>query len=338
MELSRVQLPITSTPITVYQYQAYILAVLLNYPECLPWFYSNYIQLEYLKDRDRILLDFTGGWFNDVPWISFHYFEKEDFIKNNQGSHQAIKRFLDEGWYLYSTFDEFYVPSRGMYHKKHSLYDFLLFGYDDGEQDYSILGYGNRGIFEAAPVSYSDFIKAFESALDEGMIFFFRKREDFSNDFDQKYLQDMLSDYFYGRDTSARLKFFQRGAIKDKVFGLNTYQCLIEYYQSMFDKHGMNDIKSSHRFLHALWEHKKCMLLRLEYLNQRWILKNKAAYFSGSYRKLENDALILRNTMLKFSLREDRRLLEIIINLLQEMWRLETKIVEELIQVLSFEF
>jgi hypothetical protein len=51
--------------------------------------------------------------------------------------------------------------------------------------------------------------------------------------------------------------------------------------------------------------------------------------------KLENDTLVLRNTLLKFSLHGERQLLEIIINSLPEIWRLETKIVEELIQVLK---
>ncbi|MCL6589313.1 MAG: hypothetical protein K6U80_05090 [Firmicutes bacterium] len=334
MAQDSLQLPVKPSPITVYQYLAFPLAVLLNYPECLPWFYSNYIQLEFFEEEKRVTLDFIGGWVTDIPWIRYQYFEKKAILNDFPEIHRSIKECLHEGWYFYSLFDEFYISNRRLYQKIHSNYDFLITGYDDREQEYSILGYGHRCIFETTKVNYSDFVQAFAPVIEGQFVILFRKRDDFDFGLDRKYLSQMFLDYLSSLDTSARLGLTQRARLKNRIFGLNTYYSLIEYFQSILDQPAIKDVRSFHRIFHALWEHKKCMLLRLEYLTQHGLLK-KNSHFSTPYLKLEKDALILRNALLKYSLHEDERLLEKVIHSLREMRRLEADIVLELVQALK---
>lgn len=333
--MGEVQLSITQSPLTVSQFLAYPLVVLLGFQECLPWFHSNYIQLEYFKDTRGESLSFVGGWVADIQWIRFQYIEKKHFIESTNDINRSIKDFINDGWYFYSIFDEFYIPNRGKFNKIHFSFDFLIYGYDDKAQEYSVLGYSNKGIFEATKIGYGDFIKAFESVFEyQPFVILYKKREDFSFEFNFKYFYDMLYDYIYSQNTAARLEISQRKEIKNRIFGLDTYYCLIKYFQMVRDKHGKDNmlLYRTSRSLHGLWEHKKCMLLRLEYLNQHNLIE-KFEYFYNFYQKIENDVLILRNLHLQYSLTKDHRLLEQITNSLLEIRNLESKVLEDMLEL-----
>jgi hypothetical protein len=333
--MGAVQLPIVQSPLTVSQFLAYPLVVLLNYPECLPWIHSNYIQLEYFKDIRGESLSFVGGWVTDIPWIRFQYFEKKDFISSNGDIQSAIKNYINDGWYFYSIFDEFYVPSRTKYNKIHFSFDFMLYGYDDAAEEYSVLGYSSKGIFEATKIKYNDFIKAFESAFEyQPFVILYQKRDDFSFELDRKYFHDMIDDYLNSRNTSARLGITQRETIKNRIFGLDTYECLIRHFkmnQAKYSKDNMLLYRSS-RTLHVLWEHKKCMLLRFEYFNQHGFIDNIDKIYRV-YQQLENNTLMLRNLHLQYSVKEDNRLLDQIMNSLLEIRQLESNVLEDLLEL-----
>ncbi|MCL6591745.1 MAG: hypothetical protein K6U80_17565 [Firmicutes bacterium] len=339
--MSEVLLPIVPAPMTSFQHIAFSLAVLLNHPECLPWFYSNFIQLEYFTDQRGGALSFVGGWITDIPWIEYQYMKKEDFIRQTSDLQRSLREFLSDGWYFYSLVDEFYVPKRVKYNKVHSSQDFLLFGFNDQAKEYSILGYSDRGIFEATRIGYDDFQKAFESTRElihyhQPCVILYKKRADLEIDFNLKYIYDMFFDYVNCRNTSARLGITQRATLENRIFGVNCYDHFINYLQMMYDRQ-VNHYKGlyrSARSLHVLWEHKKCMLLRLEYLYQQGWLENYD-YFYNFFQKLENEFLMLRNTQVKYSLNEDRELLAEIMNALRESKKLEAQILQEMLEIFS---
>jgi hypothetical protein len=339
--MSEVLLPIAPTPVTSFQYIAYSLTVLLNYPECLPWFYTNFIQLEYFKDKKGEALSFVGGWFTDIPWIQFEYMKKEEFVRRIGDLHLTLRDYLKNGWYFYSLVDEFYLPKRVKYNKVHSSQDFLLFGYHEETQEYSILGYSDRGIFEITRVGYEDLSKAFESTFElthyyQPCVILLKKRADLIFDFNLKYIYDMLSDYVNCRNTAARLGVTQRATLENRIFGVNCYDGLINYFQMMQERpiNHHKDLYRSARSMHVLWDHKKLMRLRLEYLFQQgWI--EKFDYFRDFFYKLENQVLILRNTQVKYSIKEEPQLLVEIMNALRESKTLEWNIFQEMLEMIE---
>lgn len=335
--MGKVLLPISQSPLTVSQFLAYPLVVLLNYPECLPWIYSNYIQLEYFTDTRDESLSFVGGWVTDIPWIRFKYNEKKQYIRTTGDIHSAIKQSIDNGWYFYSIFDEFYIPSRVKYNKVHFSFDFLLYGYDDAAEEFFVLGYTNKGIFESSRISYRDFHKAFESDFEcQPFVILFKKRDDFLFELDIKYFRDMIHDYIKSQNTASRLGITQRETIKDRIFGLETYNSLIRHFQNNQARYGKDNmlLYRSSRSLHVLWEHKKIMLSRLEYLNQHHFIEN-FDFLYRLYQKLENEVLVLRNLHLQFSIKEDKRLLDQLMNSLLEIKDLESEGLEALLESLE---
>jgi hypothetical protein len=150
-------LPIAKTPIIGLQYLAYPLCVLLNYEECFPWFYSNYIQLLWCRDFSPHFTFYTVT----SPWLITQSISKDTIKKNNISIHSLIKNCIDSNIYLHSTFDEFYVPNRRSYGKKHFYHGVMIHGY--GQKEYYILGFSDRNIFETTKISFSEFEEAFFS-------------------------------------------------------------------------------------------------------------------------------------------------------------------------------
>ena len=108
-------LPIAVSPISCLQYLSYPLNILANDDDYLPWFYSNYIQLIWNKDLSPLLTFYYHG---DVPdcrnilWIDYQDFHKNIFALNNIDICSFIVNSINEGWYFYTSYDEFYIPDK----------------------------------------------------------------------------------------------------------------------------------------------------------------------------------------------------------------------------------
>src|SRR5690554_1664231 len=212
--MSKLQLPIAETPIKALQYLAYPLCALLSHQECLPWFYNNYIQLEFvIKNR---LLKFVDGWLTNIPVLEVQKMQKKYFFAIcKEDIDHSIGRAIRDGWYFYSVFDEFYVPNRFAFQKEHFFHDFLLYGYNDSDNTYSILGYTKDFIFEPTEISYKNFDQAFQKGdfhsdhFGDHWIFLFRKMDNLPCHFNLKYVYDQIYDYFYGIDTTERIGSYQ---------------------------------------------------------------------------------------------------------------------------------
>jgi glucosylceramidase len=147
----------------------------------------------------------------------------------------------------------------------------------------------------------------------------------------------MLFDYANSLDTATRLGISERKNQSDRIFGLNTYDSLIKYLQLIGNRqigHLQRSLNHSARSLHVLWDHKKCMQLRLEYLNRMGLIE-KHDYFSDFYLKLENDFLVLRKMLFKYTVNEDYNLLKKIMESLIEIKKLESEIMEELLKIIQ---
>jgi hypothetical protein len=160
--MSIIQLPIAESPIVGLQCLAYALCILLNYKECLPWFYSNYIQLVWHSDFTS-QLTFYPNWFNTNPMLDVQVLKKDTIKVNNINIHNFIMNCINHKSYFYAAFDEFHVPHRPSYGNRHFYHDFMIYGYDSIQKEYMLLGYTDRRIFEKTKISFAQFEKAFFS-------------------------------------------------------------------------------------------------------------------------------------------------------------------------------
>lgn len=323
--MSRIQLPIGKSPVEGLQYLAYALNILLYYEECLPWFYSNYIQLVWNNDF-TFSLTFFPNWFSTNPWLDVQVLKKDTIKANNINIHDLIMNCINSKMYFYASFDEFYVPHKHCYGKRHFQHDFMIYGYDSVQKEYLLLGYTDKQIFETTPISFAQLEEAFFlNAVGTENVHLISKKENFKYDFDLRLVYEMLGDYLNGRNSSERCRMYG-DTLENRVFGLDIYKYLRQYFKLLVRANIYCDIRP----LHILYEHKKCMVLRLEYMyNNNYIDDDSHLY--DDCKCIENETLAMRDLQLKYTITNDKSCLNKIVNKLFEIEQKEKKLLENLL-------
>ncbi len=359
-------LPLGEPIIKCYQYDAFPLSILAVDDDYLPWFYSNYIQVFCNKSYFEVDMPF----FKRMPWYYNHYIpnNKEDFQKKDTilieffGSYQAlsspwidletiswdmigkseidiinlIKKHIDNNYYFYGYVDEFYVQDRYMYNKYHGPHDIFIYGYDDINEKFSITGYNSSWIFSASEISYSDFSMAFEhNNFDKDLFFwsdklyFLKKNEKTEYALNSKLIYQSLSDYLFSTNSSEHYLRYC-GSIETFVYGISTYDSVIEYFNLLLDDKARRDA----RITSFIWEHKKCMASRFKYLMDNF---NYKCFHSPylKYVELEKESRMIHNLMIKLRLSNDKTIITRIISMLDSMRKAELEALNPLLDNLT---
>lgn len=290
-------LPLHQSPIVGLQYLAYPLAVSLQSACNFPWFYSNFIQLEApaadLEDELGCDLTFSGGWFDDNPCLTvemIHEKNSQEYSKTIQN----IKNRIDDGYYVFCHYDEFFVPYSKWYMKTHRRHDFLLYGYNDSEAIFNLYVYTERAL---APITiaYKTFYKAFKDDLPR-VYQFFKLNSIYTSKLDLCRITMLIQDYCQGSFVHNPYKFVMAPETP-KVYGIKTYDFLDQYLRIC-----QEDIRRGEvRPFHVLWEHKKCWKQRIQYLKEHTNLNFSHEMLIES-EAFEKKALILRNMFIKASM------------------------------------
>lgn len=88
-------------------------------------------------------------------------------------------------------------------------------------------------------------------------------------------------------------------------------------------------VKLDVRAFHLLWEHKKLMSLRLEFLYQKNLIREHS--YVEEYKKIEKEMLLIRNNALKYNLVKDTKILDWIDSKLFSSTETEKEILEAIV-------
>ena len=251
----------------------------------------------------------------NAPGLDIQSFDRNIAIQAQQNITEFIIGCIDQDYYVQLYVDEFFIPDRGSYRRRHFIHEILIFGYDGKDQSYDIIGYRRNGDYSSSQVTFSELEQALRSAEQNmdlnymSYISLFKYKPDVDFDFDVRLVAEQIDDYLCARNTSRRFRLIVKPEVG--LYGMDTYESLKDYLQFLRDHHDYADIRP----LHILWEHKKCMRLRIQYLETHNYL-DASDHFSRRYAQIEQESGTLRMMMLKFKRKGDRALLErIIVNL-----------------------
>lgn len=153
-------------PVQSYQHHAFWLSMILgNDPDMRPWLTMHYTNL--MWDTGDALLNpyIYSDWrfeteqllptrfLVNVPPEMVRGYRSFDLIA-------LICEMLDHGYYQMGTFDEFYVPEKLGYQKRHFVHNNLLYGYDDVNQCFLSIGYTRNRLYEPFTISYADYVES----------------------------------------------------------------------------------------------------------------------------------------------------------------------------------
>lgn len=270
------RLPLADSPIGGYMYYSYHLAISFTAGDIRPWFFSNFIQLQCSPARleehspMRAELFFSEGTWHFNPLLC-------DSAELAPGELQRspaelidfIAAAIEQDYYVETFVDEFHVPCLRMGGKTHFCHRLLVFGYDLDVARFDIIGFDTNGVYRQLQCSFDEFTAAFLEAQPTSWetTKLLRVRDlALHNRFDASRMTKLLREYMAGTNETLDADLQREGRDwSDGLYGIRTYDFMHTYIERLLlEQKKACDLRG----FHLLWEHKKIMLERLQWLSE----------------------------------------------------------------------
>ncbi len=349
------KLPLCNSPIRVYSNFAYVLSVLLNNEEAKGWFYSNFIQVKYIKDTietQDFVFNYSLGnltkYFYNIPYLEVRSLKRSFLLSVCSDIIDFLCSAIKAGYYIMTIVDNYYLPPKREYNKNHNKHLIMVNGFNIEEKVFYCMGYNDR-LYEEAVLKFDDFYMAVSS--EEGnkkrlrddlcMMYKLQDKDEikyiqegfnyFTYKFNKKLVRQSLQEYLYSVCSDEHFAGFYEVPAKSE-YGIIYYeamgQFLLKYVEGIYS--GEMNVTS----FHGMLEHKILMIQRLKYMQDN-------QYASGvdrvveTYIDLKYSAEIIRNMILKYNMTKNVELLKRAKRILDEMYVAEKEAVRSLVNLLD---
>jgi hypothetical protein len=335
--LSEKILPVKYPFITSYPYYANPLAILAaTGKEYIPWMVSNFIQLSCHPEGESIKVDYFQPWLTWVPY-SCPFLDIQLVNKNIfQSRGTIIESIIDSinlGYYIHLKVNHKYLSFSNIswYGQFDVAHELLIYGYNTPNQTlYVADNFGGK--YEFKLCSFGEFIEAYANLPTSNTNYYEKVlllKPQIINSFDVDILRisDSLNDFLESRDTRIRDDQSLHWA-NNLTLGISIYEKILEYLTVLHEDETSIDT----RLFHVIWEHKKCMVLRINFLQEKGIVLDSKV--SELYEGIERKTLIYRNMMIKASISKDKSKINEIAKGIQSFKNTEINLICELLEQL----
>ena len=306
-------LPLREPPIASHPFHMHPLAILAQGEAYLPWLYGRYIQL--FNFPGKTLQFFVPGYrVGGAHWHSCPLLDVQTVELGALGglSRKPISWFVElmnRGYYVQVSATSLPLPRWTEFQVRGSLHELLLFGFDDQERIFATPGFDREGRFSVFRLPFEELERAVRApeidregldspawsargALERPRIVLYRYLERRKCVFDPAGVVEQLEDYLRGRNTSRRFRLVAAPR-EGGVWGMSVYGLLREKIGGLgaVPGEGMSAV------LRVLWEHKKLMRERIEYMERHGYL-DRGDGLSTRYGGVEEKANRLRMAIL----------------------------------------
>lgn len=233
------------------------------------WLYTNYIQIVSTPkagvQADYLMNVYKNWHYSHVNMFLEYGVEDMEVIKELAGFADYVKANLMHGRYIQLGLDEFYLSGRQSYQSNHRSHFNLIYGYNDEEKYFMSTGIDLDGYPCYTNIDYSVLPIAVESCTVSLQRIITVKYEPDGVSFKTniKQIVRFLEDYVEGRNSSEDISYIV--ARIEGAFGIKLYE---EYVKDEYYNIFLEDI----RIAYLIYEHKKIMLERLDYLVKKEII------------------------------------------------------------------
>lgn len=317
-------------PITTYPSIANILSLMWNKRERIqPWFSDHFIQLvvrpnhydtygDFYDHADldnyfRIIYGLPGlGWMR-VNYDSANFEVFSDYIE-----HQ-----INNGYCLEACLDRYYFKFSNSYQTHHFIHSSFIYGYDNEKREVYVADFWDGGKYNTITLSYDE-INA--SMNNNGIINLFKSHDD-KYKFKPELMKIYLYDYLNCTDSFLKFRFSNKEYNQNVIFGIEFYEFLL----CNISKRERVDVRLSH----ILYDHKILMKLRLEYLTKHHEYNTQKLYeLSIQNDGLIKNSLMLRNWIIRYTLKNDDKLLNRICNKIVEIKKEDIDFINQFLDII----
>lgn len=271
-----------------------------KYQQIKDWFAMNYIQLYYTKDSNESMVHvdyrmFASRRFRLDSTYASHFVDT-NFVPPNEAieTHSNIPSFiqwcLQHKYYVAVHLDEYYIPERLNYQRKHFKHYNLIYGYNASTKEYHILGYKVRLV--DSKVSQEQLDEAITNECDYITYKLIKNKDEYS--FDLEYFIQSLEDYVYSRNTSKRFANIEMKSLG--IYGIDIIKDLCTNPDSL--KLLIEDDCISY----IIFEHCKLMMQRFDYLENISLLGDSVTELREKCNHMYSCSVILKNLIVKYRL------------------------------------
>ncbi len=283
-------------------------------------------QLTSLMCTTRFLRGYTSPEVS-IPEAHVTYFDffERYIVSSRFGTEffeDVIKRMLDEGYYVYFTgVDDYYVPGKSWYRKRHMTHDGILCGYDDNDETFSIASYNVNWIFSMYRVPKKCFFEGLQASCGYkqcGSLIAYKMKDDMTISLDPHKILERIKQYLSVTIDKVPLDR------DDSVVGIAVHDLLSMYMDRLKDG-SIPSTRMDWRALRPVWEHKRCMLDRLHAIEEMYGWDSE---ISSEYAPLVDQANRLRGLYAMYHKNRRRGLLDAIGRGLVELREKENEILQ----------
>jgi hypothetical protein len=328
--LTKKKLPIRYPMITTYTQHAHLLSILTNYEQTLPWIFSNYIQVYANKHNERKWVDFYFPFPYELrpsdtcKWIKSQKISRDFIGKKWDSIIDFIIDFINSDNYVHLMINCFYIPHYIEYRERDYIHDILVYGYDRNEESLYVADFFSQTQkYSFQKVSFADFTQAF-------LTHDLAKNRDYLKRLIYIYQFDSQCDYQYhtlniinsfklylSSNVLEYWDIYNQENREQIIFGMDVFEILRIYLDNKMIKDETNiDIRP----FYMLYDHKKIMTLRIQYLVEQRHLKKDII---NTFKEIETEALMIVNLLIKYTMKKRNTLILNVIHKLNEIGKKE---------------
>ncbi|MGG4551419.1 hypothetical protein [Paenibacillus humicus] len=329
-------LPVSSPLLNGYSHYGSIFSILGTLGDSyFPWLFSRFAQLvaDPVNENAGLYINIDEPeWFprttNFCPFIDTNIISKKMFDLRNKIVDSIIDA-LQQDYYVFMVVEQYYIPDTDAYKKFSHNHDIMIYGFDRDKKTLYIADNFN-GKYQFSECYFSQFVDAYYHTNEEkdrlnSNILLFKKKK-LHTEFDQLRLIDNLNSYLTGIYPEMRSSHWHQhfqGWAKglDIYLNVKEYLYLLKSSRAKFDK----------RTFYAIWEHKKLMVMRIEYMHNNNYITN-ANIILERYQHIERLTLKHQNMIIKFGLTGNSSLIETVIREIDEVSEMEKQLIPNILK------
>lgn len=199
----KVQYPET---VTCFPRHGNLLSIISCNEKYVPWFHSNYIQLEIKRDFELgCFLDFYApNLIENCPWIYAQRIARDLVQKFSADIVDFLINAIDSEYYVYTMVNTFYIPEHSSYGKRKRSHELLIYGYDREKRFFYIAD--NFPKYKYAIATFDEIKNSYDDNIIENDylkgINLYKYNYDGKYDLDVVNIVEMFTDYLYSKNTS----------------------------------------------------------------------------------------------------------------------------------------
>lgn len=325
-------LPTAIPPLVGYMEDAQPLSIVFTNQNAYEWIYTNYVQLVYEEPMNVANQPlkfykptFTGEmWDAVIPWL-VEFKLTTDMIKAfNIDIIELIITAIDMDKYVILLLDEYYLPFRIQYKKFHNTHETFIYGYSEKKHEFYGIAYTkDTNHYNKFSVDMDDlkngFLNTHEGYEPRRTVKMLSHKEGMFYEFNKKILIRYIDDYLNSFDSLSRYSEFVKTK-GGRVYGISIYDSLKSYLSNS----DINIIP-----MQILLEHKQLMIDRINFIKDNEFAYD-CDYLLDKFKNIHNLTRMTKLTYMKFSLTNNTKLIDNIIDILDNVKNLEIEAMEYL--------